>query len=428
MSGPIATIQNLYPQLKLTINSMKDLKKYRRFNNSLIHYKGPYYLMTYRLFHPRNIKKKYHDDDERTYHAWNSWWASYVDQTVLTLLKWENHRFIVLSETFLQYPERLHMFDQQFDDSRIAKLQNKYFIYGQMWLRPHDEISQRLVYQAQTQKKETAPIAKCMTHVKNCDAAVVVLAQISPEVQATPEVKSTPKVTSTPKVQAIPPKMQLKKVIVENVSMPCIFRQEINRVHGENESIEKNWGFFEASDKSVWFQYMLHPYQVISLDCTQSVTTPTPLEKIKQHFGCGLFFSPGGPLARWKPGQLIGCGHLKYQYKCLTFLNPIEQTLLHPDYVYAMWFYVIEDKLPFRFLQISHGYVPNYTGQRYSLVFPMGCIALNKSLWAISMGNGDSTPNIMTVPRSEIESKLIPAEQLDPQTYGVHWWDVQTVL
>jgi hypothetical protein len=367
--------------------------------------------MTYRLFHPRNIKKKYGTDDERTYHAWNSWWASFVDQTVLTLLKWENHKFTVLSETFLRYPERLHMFDQQFDDSRIAKLQNKYFIYGQMWLRPHDEISQRLIYKAQTQKKEAAPIAKCMSHVKNCDAAVVVLAEVAPEVA-----KASPEAT-------------LEKAVIENIAMPCIFRQEINRVFGENESIEKNWGFFEAADKSVWFQYMLHPYQVISLDCTQSVTSPSPLEKIKQHYGCGLFFSPGGPLARWKPGQLIGCGHLKYRYECLTLLEPIEHTLRHPDYVYAMWFYVIEDKPPFRFLQISHGYVPDYKGQRYSLVFPMGCIALqNKSVWAVSMGNGDSSPNIMTIPRAEIESKLVLVDDLQPQTYGVHWWKVENTV
>lgn len=420
-----AQIQNLYSQLKFTIYPMKDLKKYRRFNNSIIHYKGPYYLMTYRLFHARNVKKNYGTDDERNYHAWNTWWASHVDQTVLTLLKWENHKFIVLSERLLEYPKRLHMFDQQFDDSRIAKLQNKYFIYGQMWLRPHDEVSQRLIYQAQTKKKEAAPIAKCMSHVKNCDAAVVVLAEMSPEVVSTaPEVKSL-----APEVKSSAHTAKLEKAVIENISMPCIFRQEINRVLGEGgESIEKNWGFFEGADKSVWFQYMLHPYQVISLDCTQSLTSPSPLEKIKQHYGCGMFFSPGGPLARWKTGQLLGCGHLKYRYNCLTLLEPIEHTLRHPDYVYAMWFYVIEDKAPFRFLQLSHGYVPNYQGQRYSLVFPMGCIALqNKSLWAVSMGNGDSSPNIMTVPRAEIESKLISVDDIDPQKYGVHWWDVDLV-
>lgn len=400
-----AKIQDLSSQLKLYVEPFNDLRKYRRFNNSLIHYKGPYYFMTYRLFYPRNIRKKYHGDHERTYHPWNSWWASFVDQTVLVLLRWENHQLIVLHETLLYYPERLKLFDQQFDDSRIAKLQNKFYVYGQAWLSPHNEITERLLAQAKDQKKEAAPIAKCMSQVQNCDAAVVIFAKVAP------------KITKNYK---------LEKATVENISMPCVFRHEINKIHGKNESIEKNWCFFEA-DNEVWFQYMLHPFHVISLDCTKSYVSPSPLEHIKKHYGCSLYFSPGGPLARWKPGQLIGCGHVKYNYSCLKLLSPIEHTLLHPDYVYALWFYTIEDKPPFKMLQLSYGYVPKYSGQRYSLVFPMGCIEIDKSLWAISMGNGDSTPNIMTVSKKEIEDKLIPVEKVSTTNYKVEWWDVENI-
>jgi len=385
-------VQDLYPQLKLTVSPYKDLHKYRRFNNSIIHYHGSLFLMTYRLFHPSRTRTIL-ETDEQTFHPWNSKWSSFVDVTVLAVLRWNGTQFMVLKEMLLHYPERLYKFDQQFDDSRIAKLNNNYYIYGQTWVTPEDEIAPDIIRQG----SQKSNIVKCLTTQKNCDAALVVLAPL--------EKSELP-----------------NRALIKSISMPCVFRKEINKIHGGDTSIEKNWSFFNDSHGKIWFQYLIHPHMVISLDCQKLYTTPSPLEAIRKHYGCSLFFSPGGPLSRWKPGQMLGVGHLKYDYKCLTLLKDLHGLRLHPHYIYGLYFYIIEDRPPFRILEFSKGFVPRYKGQKYALVFPMGSVEIDKETWAVSMGNGDATPNVMILSRKDIESTL--QKSIKPSDYSVTWWDV----
>lgn len=385
-------VQDLYPLLKLTVAPYHDLHKYRRFNNSLIHYKGSIFLMTYRLFHPSKTSKKL-PTDEQTFHPWNSQWSSYVDVTVLAVLKWTGKQFVVLREMLLDYPSRLYKFDQQFDDSRISKLNNNYYISGQTWVTPNDDIVPDIIRQGSADTN----IVTCLTKTKNCDSALVVLAPLE---------------------KSLLP----NRAVIKSISMPCVFRKEINKIHGGDTSIEKNWSFFNDSQGKIWFQYLIHPHIVISLDCQQLYTTDSPLEAIRKHYGCSLFFSPGGPLSRWKPGQMLGVGHVKYDYKCLKLLQETKGLRLHPYYVYALYFYVIEDRPPFHILAFSNGFVPRYPGQKYALVFPMGSVEIDSRHWAISMGNGDATPNVMILSRNDIESTLHTS--IKPADYKVTWWDM----
>lgn len=403
MAKSTPKVQNLYSQLSLIVEPFRDLHKYRRFNNSLIHYKDDYFLMTYRLFRPSRTEATL-SSHEATFHPWNSNWFSYVDVTVLALLKWDGRALHRVTEMLLQYPKRLHKFDQKFDDSRIAQLQGQYFIYGQTWVTPMNDLAPDILQQGPKDSKQSN-ITKCLSTIDDCDAAVVVLASID---------------LTLSKKNHLP-----DEATVTSISMPCVFRREINKIHHEDTSIEKNWSFFESGEK-IYFQYMIHPHMVISLDCEKIYTSPSPFEAIRKYYKCGLFFSPGGPLAPWKPGQLLGVGHLKYEYRCLTLLPHLQGLRMHPHSIYAFYFYTIANKPPFKILKFSHGFVPKYQGQYYSLVFPMGSVKMDDTTWGISMGNGDATPNIVYLQTADIESKLL--DDIPPEDYTVQWLDCEAVM
>lgn len=164
----------------------------------------------------------------------------------------------------------------------------------------------------------------------------------------------------------------------------------------------------------------------MSIDCKKKYETPSPFTKIRKLFKCGVFFSPGGPIQRWKKGQLLGVGHVKYKWSCKNAISIPKKVYKHPQdiggLVYAMFFYVIEDKPPFRILYYSNGFIPGYKDQRYALVFPMACVNIEKDLWAISYGEGDDTPNVLYVDSAFIQKQLISVDAPQkPENYSISW-------
>jgi hypothetical protein len=399
----MTTIQEV--ELHLKIKPFQHLERYRRFNNSLIHLKDNYYLMTYRMFYPETIRKSNYTLPSRKFHPWSSQWRSKIDATVIAVLKFENRRFVTLREMMLEYPEHLSVFDDNLQDARIVRLQDKFYVYGQAWIEPYYPLADTIREEAEDESNVTT----CLKD-RNCAAVVTLFQHV--EFQMHDQ-------------DGLP-----YKALIKSVQIPCIKRPEINRIHN-GMAIEKNWCFFESQGQK-FFQYTLHPHIVISMDCKQKYETPSPLQAIKSHFKCGMFFSPGGPLMPWKKGQLLGCGHMKYTWNCLKLLNIPREKFLHPEgwggYVYCLFFYVIENTPPFHIVSYSHGYIPEFQGQNYALVFPMGCIPLPKQQWAISMGNGDDTSNIMIVHQKDIQKKLIPANfPFNPSTYTVTWWNTDKI-
>jgi len=403
----VFTLKNMSVQevgLHLQIKPYDKPERYRRFNNSLIHFKDDYYLMTYRMFYPTAIHSSKFQLSSRKYHPWSSGWKSEIDETIVALLRLEKDKFVTLHEMRLQYPSSLQVFAGNLQDARIVKFDNKFYLYGQAWVEAGYNIAREIKRQA----GNDANVTKCLKN-RNCAAVVSLFEHIRFDLDE----------------NGLP-----NAVAVMRVDIPCVQRPEVNQIRHEM-AVEKNWCFFEAQGQQ-WFQYMLHPNIVISKDCKKKYESPSPLQAIKDHFKCGMFFSPGGPLQPWKYGQLIGCGHMKYQYNCLDLLNVPKNKYLHPKdwgaYIYCLWFYTISDTPPFQILSFSHGYIPDYKTQHYSLVFPMACIELEKDKWAVSMGNGDDTSNVLTLRRKDIESRLIPVNQWsDPSAYSVSWWPVEKI-
>ncbi len=393
--------------LSLIVAPYEKVERYRRFNNSLVHFRDDVYLMTYRLFYPTNSSKsKKIKLESRKWHPWSSSWKSYVDETVVAVLQWRDGRFHILREMRLDYPARFDNFKNNLQDGRILKLEKKFYIYGQAWV----ESDMPIALDIKKEAGKTAHVTQCLKQ-DSCAAVVVLFA----EIQFDLDEKKLP-----------------RAVNVKNVRIPCVSRPEVNRIHNDM-AVEKNWCFFEAQGKT-WFQYMMHPHIVISLDCKTKYETPSPLQALKAHVKCGSFWSPGGPLTQWKSGQLLGCGHIKYKYDCVDLLAVTKDKYLHPQgwggFIYVMFFYVIENRPPFRMLSYSHGYIPEYKGQHYALVFPMGCIPMahDKQKWAISMGNGDDVSNIMTVDRADIEKKLISVDAQEAvEKYTLSWWKVNKI-
>jgi len=376
--------------------------KYRRFNNSLLHLKGDYYLMSYRLFYPTGSGSKSIKLDSRRYHPWSSGWSSHMDTTILAVLKWSGatQSFSVVNEMKIHYPDRFKVFENNLQDARLVRLHGRIFAYGQAWVDPEDAVSKNVVEEAGPHGNATV----CLREKKECSAVVILLIEL--------EVKNNG--------HRLPHEAHVK-----SVTMPCVSQPYVNTIRGDM-SIEKNWCFFEAGGK-VWFEHFLHPHIVVSLNCKKKYETPSPLEAIRKHFGCGMFLSPGGPLTPWKNGQLLGVGHVKYKWDCLNLLRIPKGIYKHPKdwggFVYAMFFYVIENKPPFRMMYYSNAFLPSYKGQHYALVFPMGCLRVEKKKWAIPYGEGDDTPNVLFLSTQDIKDRLISAKTPEhPANFTVTWW------
>ena len=150
----MAVVQNLWSELSFVLpEEDKNLKHYRRFNNSLVHYKDDIYLMSYRLI----LIKKSHIDkfDVPTsvrHHPWTSHWERDVDIPVLAVLK-ENKTgfFTVMREFRFTFPEKLKDLEYHTQDIRMVKLQDKVYAYGQFILK-HDELSKLNAFGAKMNK------------------------------------------------------------------------------------------------------------------------------------------------------------------------------------------------------------------------------------------------------------------------------------
>jgi hypothetical protein len=305
-----------------------------------------------------------------------------------------------MHEMKMHYPKRFEVFHNNLQDARLVWLKGRVYAYGQAWMAPEDDIAKAVVAKAGPQSNPT----KCLRKTKDCTAVVTLLEELEFKVNSI----------------GLPYETRVRSVM-----MPCITQPYVNRIHG-GAAIEKNWCFFEAQGK-VWFEHFLHPHIVVSLDCKTKYETPSPLMAIRKHFGCGMFFSPGGPLSKWKKGQMIGVGHVKYKWHCLNLLRIPKEIFKHPKdwggFVYAMFFYVIENKPPFRMLYYSNAFLPSYKGQHYALVFPMACVKVEKQKWAIPYGEGDDTPNVLFLKTQCIEDRLISAQTPEhPANFTVTWW------
>lgn len=393
-------VQILSPELDLVIEKDAKPDHYRRFNNSLIHFRDDIYLMTYRIFLPSKVSRTF-KSDSRNRHPWSSNWSSVLDDTVVAVLKKHpNHRFEVLKELWLHYPAHLRNFAGNLQDARIVKLKGHFYLYGQAWITPWADMAPEIF-----QQHPSATIKDCLNEKADCALVTVLLERIDIPVDSCGHPKA---------------------INIVEINLPCLNNPVTYQKWGY-DVVEKNWCFFEHK-KDVFFEYMLSPHIVFDLQCQNKYETESPITRVAKDVGCGIFFSPGGPLVRWDEHHLLGCGHVKYRYKCTTLLAGTQKKYMHPQawggFIYGMFFYLVRQKPPFELTAFSHAFLPNHEKMQYTIVFPMACIPLDQkqSTWAISYGEGDDTPDVMIMTRPEIE-KLLRVIPVSGEDFTMTWMD-----
>lgn len=377
-------VQILASELELVIRDDGNPDHYRRFNNSLIHFRDDIYLMTYRWFLPLKVSHQF-KSDSRNRHPWSSNWSSILDNTVVAVLRRHpDHRFEVLKELRLNYPFRLRNFAGNLQDARLVKLKGHFYLYGQAWITPWADMAPEI-----SKQHPQSSIRDCLTEEADCALVTVLLEKIDLPLDR----------------HGLP-----KAINVVEINLPCLKQPSVYQKRGQ-DIVEKNWCFFEHQ-KEVFFEYLLSPHIVYDMKCQTKYETESPITKVAKDIGCGIFFSPGGPLMPWDEHHFLGCGHVKYRYKCTTLLANTHHKYMHPQnwggLVYGMFFYLIRREPPFEVVSFSHAFLPHHENMHYTIVFPMACIPVDPKheTWAISYGEGDDTPNIMILPRSDIQDLL----------------------
>lgn len=393
--------------LKYTVAAESRPEYYRRFNNSILHFKDDLYLMTYRLFlatKPRGATKKPIDV---AYHPWESEWASRFDQPVLVLMRYnpKTRKFVILEESLLKYYcAQAQDIENSIADARLMMFRGKVYAHGNGWGFEEDSFGV-------PKKQLKRSVWSCASGKNQCELAVEMLLSL----QSGPGQNKNP-------------------TNVHQVIFPCL-SSEFGYKTRDGDMIEKNWSFFEV-DNQLYTEYSLSPHIVARLDmdtprrsCNHPVECDdvyeeknTIFQKISRLYK-GCYFSPGGSPYRWSDDEFINVGHVKYRYED-NHLIPINTSRirLHPSYVYLMFVYTFSTKPPFSIRRLSYSFIPNHKHNHYALVFAMGIAPVQHGQeFAISYGEGDSTSNMIVVSRRWLEERLVPVDEIQPTAYEFKW-------
>lgn len=278
-------------------------------------------------------------------HIWSSGWdKSKYDSTMIALLQLKDHMFHVHQVYNIRFKNTLSNWKNRLADARIFNAQGDYYLSGNIFIYKGDDEDVPDIIQSVSQNPN---VIKCMQKHGHC--AIMVIMRLSI------------KMSQPNRLNPFPIIFQVEEVLV-----PCIHRYDmVNKLRNMN-SIEKNWVFF-THNRQIWFEYLLHHHIVISLECGNMYTTNSPFETLLKTLPKGTFFSPGCPLVPFSSAnQLIGVGHVKWSYQSATVMPDVNQTdYLHPvdlgGYVYAMFFYIVENKPPFNITHYSNPFIPKYS-------------------------------------------------------------------
>lgn len=396
--------------LRLTMKEDRTREHYRRFNNSVIHFRDHLYMMSYRLFlAPRSHQiKKTGGPVEARFHPWNSDWSSAVDQTILSLLRYhpESKTFEVLEEKPMSYfcPKDIPINDVV-ADGRLVVYQDKVYVHGNGWGVRHDELG--------AQKKDVKrTVSSCSRSGGTCELVVEMLMRLDSKPSA-----SMP--TS-----------------VHELIFPCL-NNDFSYHSRHGDVVEKNWSFFEIKGR-FYTEYLLAPHIVAKIDmksprktCNHPVEcdhihrqNDTVFGRIAKAKGGGCFFSPGGSPIAFNEHEMINVGHVKYNYTEVTLLDVASHPGLrmHPsNYVYLMFIYTFSSQPPFELRRVTHSFIPVHKDNPYALVFAMGIAPLPHDDYVISYGEGDDTSNMLILPRARIEHMLLPVDSMTPDNYRFEW-------
>jgi len=144
---------------------------------------------------------------------------------------------------------------------------------------------------------------------------------------------------------------------------------------------------------------------------------------IEEAFENKLFISPSTPTIHFNNEELIGVGHIKFDYKHFDNQKwkdtPIKQFIdickdriinSHWGYIYLFFFYTL-DKDTYKLKRTSNFFLPQPAN--VSLIFPVGLSKVGKTEYVISYGDYDTYSCAMFVNVTNIEQSLINIQKLN---------------
>lgn len=343
------------------------------FNPSICHWKGDYYICSYRIFvRYEDVKKQYLDPYSEPNHPWlggdksTLWWQRKkgYDKTVIVLLKIKNGK-VSKKRNIREYIDGV--------DARVFKIRdNDFIIYYNVYIREKNHRLDKL---------------------NKCEDGCMIVA------------------------------MDILSIADNKIKLHSDYAlcPEIS------QKIEKNWSLW-SNDSKLYMSYgITMPHHIVyplvvdknnNFNCGKIIreNQENILVRLEKYYKHIAYISTSTPALQNSYGEYIGVGHLKYKYNDIykldsntplyKFHKTIRGKILHPLYVYVMFFY------SFKFLdknisinRISKFYL-NGGDTDYALIFPSG-LTKNNDKWIVSYGDGDSKCKLLIYSEDEINSLLI---------------------
>ena len=144
---------------------------------------------------------------------------------------------------------------------------------------------------------------------------------------------------------------------------------------------------------------------------------------IEEAYDNKLFISPSSPTIQFNNEELIGVGHIKFDYKhfdnkkwkdtpIFEFIQFCKNRIInsHWGYYYLFFFYTL-DKNTYKLKRTSNFFLPQPAN--VSLIFPVGLAKVNNGDYIVSYGDYDTYSCAMFVNKTKIEQSLIDIQKLN---------------
>lgn len=210
-----------------------------------------------------------------------------------------------------------------------------------------------------------------------------------------------------------------------------------------SDRVEKNWSYFKSNNKnyilySIENNIEIYEYNDDPMNCNCTTIKNSPssefFKKLSKYYrnvpDRKLFYTslstPAYPFKNLQ-NTYLSVGHYKIDrsylrnndtpYKNFYKKNMNESTIMHPTYIYFMFFFeftIVNSDIPFVINRISPAFMikePNY-----SLQFPSGLTNVDNN-WYLSYGVADAECRITEFNQTEIDDLLKPIEQYTVEDY-----------
>lgn len=428
------------------------IPNYYCFNNSIVHYRDDYFLMTYRVVY-YNIKTKIH--------PWSWWWNGskvfYIENPELIDKKinmFENRKYT----HSLGYDNLLNLSDQKnyinFNDYDFDGT-------GLAILKISNDLNVEIIYNINNIFEND--LNQDTRIVKINDTFYVIYNSFATE-------------NETTYIQ-----MFKRKIFINLKNKMCYLGKEHLMSNVTNKQVEKNWILFQNKNTTEFYNNMSeiqddenssnddiisntqikHKSIINPIINSNNISSQNNdntdilysingsfniihngklmgykinlLHDIIKYYNNEIYFSLSTPCIEYEiknESMYLSLGHVKINHKIKFKDSPFEKFLnsinyhdndtlnKHGKYIYFMFFFVFDKNYNLKY--ISNAFIPtdeNNSHLPYLLVFPMGITKSNEK-YLISYGEGDEKCKLLFLSKNIIDSCLLPIDSLHPETFN----------